>query len=278
MAGTRRGRHFEDGLHGSAGRVIGTLRPAPNADSSVRAGGEIVVLRCAGAPVTGIASLSHRGGTAWPILTAEARCWNPYENAAVIVSGIVADELGQPTPCPKYDVAGLIEHLVESGPPGGRLSAAGRQPPPGDESAHVELSDAPGQLRSAAEQAAQSWGDNSSLSLSTQCRGRGVRGGPPCGHVPGRAGRTRLGLGRATGQIDKLDPSLALPALEGARAMIKPQYRNMVEPGAPFGAEVYPAPGADDWERLAAFMDATHGQTLVHKWRAGRRPSIDMAS
>ena len=61
-------------------------------------------------------------------------------------------------------------------------------------------------------------------------------------------------LARATGQLDKLDPSLAWPALEGARATIKPQYRNMVEPGAPFGAEVFPAPGADDWERLAAFM------------------------
>ena len=42
-------------------------------------------------------------------------------------------------------------------------------------------------------------------------------------------------LARATGQTDKLDPSLALPDLEGARAMIKPQYRNMVEPGAPLG-------------------------------------------
>jgi hypothetical protein len=38
-----------------------------------------------------------------------------YENAAVIVSGIDADELGHPTPCPKYDVAGLIDHLVEAG-------------------------------------------------------------------------------------------------------------------------------------------------------------------
>ena len=47
-------------------------------------------------------------------------------------------------------------------------------------------------------------------------------------------------------------PSL-LPALEGARAMIKPHFRDMVEPGAPFGAEVRPPPGADDWERLAAF-------------------------
>jgi uncharacterized protein (TIGR03086 family) len=61
-------------------------------------------------------------------------------------------------------------------------------------------------------------------------------------------------LARATGQVGQLDPSLAVPALEGARAMIKPQYRNLVEPGAPFGAEVSPAPDADDWERLAAFM------------------------
>ncbi len=69
-----------------------------------------------------------------------------YENAAVIVSGIVADELGHPTPCPRYDVAGLIDHLVEAGH---RAAALGRgqAPPPGDESPHVELSDAPGQLR-----------------------------------------------------------------------------------------------------------------------------------
>ena len=60
-------------------------------------------------------------------------------------------------------------------------------------------------------------------------------------------------LARATGQTGKLDPSLAGPALEGARAMIKPRYRNMAGPGTPFGAEVCPAPCADDWERLAAF-------------------------
>ena len=61
-------------------------------------------------------------------------------------------------------------------------------------------------------------------------------------------------LARATGQLDRLDPSLALPALDGARAMIEPQYRNMVEVGTPYAAEVPPPPGADDWERLAAFM------------------------
>jgi len=59
-----------------------------------------------------------------------------YENAAVIVSGIGADELGHPTPGPTYDVASLIDHLVEAG----RRAAAlgrGQAPPPGDESPHV---------------------------------------------------------------------------------------------------------------------------------------------
>jgi Mycothiol maleylpyruvate isomerase N-terminal domain len=41
----------------------------------------------------------------------------------VIVSGIDADELDHPTPCPKYDVAGLIDHLIEAGH---RAAALGR--------------------------------------------------------------------------------------------------------------------------------------------------------
>jgi uncharacterized protein (TIGR03086 family) len=177
-----------------------------------------------------------------------------YENAAVIVSGIDADELGRPTPCPKYNVAGLINHLFEAGH---RAAALGRgqAPPPGDGSPHVELSDAPGQLRIAAEQAGQAWGDDSSLSLShTMPWGEEYTGATLVDMYLAELAAHAWDLARATGQTDKLDPSLALPALEGARAMIKPQYRDMVEPGAPFGAEVSPPPGADDWERLAAFM------------------------
>jgi uncharacterized protein (TIGR03086 family) len=185
-----------------------------------------------------------------------------YENAAVIVSGIAADELGHPTPCPKYDVAGLIDHLVEAGH---RAAALGRgqAPPPGDESPHVDLSDAPGQLRSAAEEAAQAWVDDSSLSLRhTMPWGEEYTGATLVDMYLAELAGHAWDLARATGQIDKLDPALALPALEGARAMIKPHYRNMVEPGAPFGTEVYPAPGADDWERLAAFMGRDPRTTL----------------
>jgi uncharacterized protein (TIGR03086 family) len=186
-----------------------------------------------------------------------------YENAAVIVSGIVTGELDHPTPCPKYDVAALIDHLVEAGH---RAAALGRgqAPPPGDESPHVELSHAPGQLRSAAEQAAEAWGDDCSLSSKyTMPWGEEYTGAYLVNMYLAELAAHAWDLARATEQIDKLDPSLALPALEGARATIKPQYRNMVASGAPYGEEVHPASGADDWERLAAFMGRNPRTTLV---------------
>ncbi len=177
-----------------------------------------------------------------------------YENAAVIVSAIPLERLGDRTPCPRYDVAGLIDHLVEAGH---RAAALGRgqAPRPGDESPHVELSDAPAQLRRAATEAAEAWGDEAALtSRLTMPWGEEYTGATLIDMYLAELAAHAWDLARTTGQLDRLDPSLALPALDGARAMIKPQYRNMVEPGAPFGAEVPPPAGADEWELLAAFM------------------------
>jgi uncharacterized protein (TIGR03086 family) len=177
-----------------------------------------------------------------------------YENAAVIVSAVTQDQLGYPTPCPKYDVAALIDHLVEAG---NRAAALGRgqAPPPGDESPHVELSDAPAQLRRAAEEAAAAWGgDDASSSTFTMPWGEDYTGADLVDMYLTELATHAWDLAKATSQLDKLDRSLALPALDGARVMIKPQYRDMVEPGSPFGAEVPLPPGADDWERLAALM------------------------
>ena len=55
-----------------------------------------------------------------------------YENAAVIMSGTKAEQVTLPTPCPGYDVAGLIDHMVDAGY---RAAALGRgqTPPAGDE-------------------------------------------------------------------------------------------------------------------------------------------------
>jgi uncharacterized protein (TIGR03086 family) len=176
-----------------------------------------------------------------------------YENAAAIVSGIDPDQLGHPTPCRKYDVAGLVDHLVEAG----RRAAAlgrGQAPPPGDESPHVELPDAPGQLRRAAQEAAQAWGDDSRLSSRlTMPWGEEYTGDAVVDMYLAELAAHAWDLARATGQLGRLDPFLAGPALGGARAMIKPGYRDLVEPGSPFAAEVPPPLGADDWERFAAF-------------------------
>jgi uncharacterized protein (TIGR03086 family) len=177
-----------------------------------------------------------------------------YENAAAIVSGITAGQLGHRTPCRDYDVASLIDHLVEAG----RRAAAlgqGQAPPAGDESPHVELLDAPAQLRHAAGEAAQAWGEDSRLSSRfTMPWGEEHTGATLADMYLAELAAHTWDLARATGQLTRLDPMLAVPALHGARATIKPQYRDMVGPGSPFGAEVQPTPDADDWERFAAFM------------------------
>jgi uncharacterized protein (TIGR03086 family) len=193
--------------------------------------------------------------------------FDSYENAAMIVSGIDAEQLGHATPCPNYDVAGLIDHLVEAGHRAAALGG-GQAPPPGDESPHVELSDAPGQLRCGAQEAEQAWNDESRLSSRfTMPWGEEYTGATLVDMYLAELAAHSWDLARATEQVHRLDPSIAAPALEGARAMIKPQYRNMVEPGVPFGAEVAPPDGADDWDRLAAFMGRrrTDGRCSVRR-------------
>jgi uncharacterized protein (TIGR03086 family) len=176
-----------------------------------------------------------------------------YENAAMIVAGIRAEELGDPTPCHNYDVAGLVDHLIEAGH---RAAALGRGqvPPAGDRSSRVELSEAPGQLRRAAEEAAQAWGDESQLSsMFTMPWGEEYSGATLVDMYLAELAAHAWDLARATGQLDRLDGSLPVPALIGARAMIKPEYRDAMGPGSPYGAEVSPPAGADEWERFVAF-------------------------
>ena len=154
-------------------------------------------------------------------------------NAAVIVSGIGAGELGHPTPCPGYDVAALIDHLVEAGHRAAALaaSAPARRRVPSRGAVRR-----PGSLRSAAEQAARAWGGDASLSVRYPMPwGQEYTGAILVDMYLAELAAHAWDLARATGQTGKLDPSLAGPALEGARAMIKPAYRNLAGPGAPFG-------------------------------------------
>ena len=69
-------------------------------------------------------------------------------------------------------------------------------------------------------------------------------------------------LARATGQLDGLNPSLPAPALDGARAMIKSEYRDLVEPGSPFGRRSYRRPGPTTGNASPPSWDATRGHRL----------------
>jgi uncharacterized protein (TIGR03086 family) len=146
-----------------------------------------------------------------------------YENAAVIASGVTAEQVTFRTPCPGYDVAGLIDHMVEAAY---RAAALGRgqTPPVGDDSPHIELADATAQLRRAAEEAAQVWGDDSRSSSSfTMPWGEEYSGVTLVDMYLAELAAHAWDLALATGQIDRLDPSLVVSALDGARAMIKPE-------------------------------------------------------
>jgi uncharacterized protein (TIGR03086 family) len=176
-----------------------------------------------------------------------------YENAAVIVTGIGPDQLRNATPCPGYDVAGMIDHVVEAGH---RAAALGRgqAPPSGDASPHVDLSEAPDRLRTAAQGAAAAWADDIRLvTTTTMPWGEQYTGAAVIDMYLLELAAHAWDLAEATGQLDRLAPTVAAPALSGAHAFIKPEFRDMVGPGAPFGAEVPPPPGATDWERFVAF-------------------------
>jgi uncharacterized protein (TIGR03086 family) len=176
-----------------------------------------------------------------------------YEQAAAVVEGVEPVQLGGPTPCPDYDVATLVDHLVGAAR---RAVALGRgETPTGEEFPHVELAAAPAALRSAGREAQAAWSDDARLgAMLTMPWGETYSGTTLVDMYLAELAAHAWDLAVATDQLGRLDCDLAGTALDGARAMLKPEYRNRMGEGSPFGSEV-PAPGdATAWERLAAFM------------------------
>jgi uncharacterized protein (TIGR03086 family) len=176
-----------------------------------------------------------------------------YEQAAAAVSAITPEQLPLPTACLKYDVAGLIDHIVGAGH---RIVSMGEgKPVVGDDFPHIELADAPGELQQARKAAEAAWGDDHKLDATiTMPWGETYDGYTVVNMYLAELATHTWDLAAATGQLSSLDTGLAPRALEGARAMLKPEYRNLMEDGSPFGAEVEAPADATDWERLAAFM------------------------
>lgn len=176
-----------------------------------------------------------------------------YDHAAAIVGGIDRASLGRPTPCPSYDVAALVDHLVGAGH---RAAALGRgETPTGNELPHVELAGAPDELRSTGKEAAAAWSDDRRLAATvTMPWGEAYTGETLVDMYLAELAAHAWDLAVATGQLERLDARLAPVALEAARGMLKPEYRNLAEPGSPYGDEVAAPADATDWERFAAFL------------------------
>jgi uncharacterized protein (TIGR03086 family) len=176
-----------------------------------------------------------------------------YDHAAEVVAGVKRDQLPDPTACPRFDVEALVDHLVGAGH---RAAAFGRGEVPTDgEFPHVDLADAPGQLRAAGQDARAAWSDPARLDATIDLPwGEVYRGATVVDMYLAELATHTWDLAAASGQLGVLDADLAGPALDGARAMLKPEYRDLLEAGSPYGQET-PAPDdATTWEQLAAFM------------------------
>ncbi|NNN09320.1 MAG: TIGR03086 family protein [Acidimicrobiaceae bacterium] len=179
--------------------------------------------------------------------------FHAYDHAADVVAGVNPDQLESPTTCPDYDVAALVDHLVGAGH---RAVALGRgESPGGDEFPHVELSDAPEQLRRAGQEARAAWSDDARLVATvTMPWGETYSGSTLVDMYLVELATHAWDLAAATDQLDQLDSDLATNALVGAHSMLKPEYRNAMGDGSPFGSEVQAPTDSSPWERLAAFM------------------------
>lgn len=163
-----------------------------------------------------------------------------------IIRGVRPEQQHLPTPCPKYDVGALVNHLV------GWLShfaaAASGQTAPGDPAAH-QVGDAPGEeFHAAAQRAVDAF------------RGGAAQHPIDLGHGP-QPGTIVFDmmlieyighgwdLAKATGQPAPFPPEAAEAALAAARQMLKPEYRGEV-----FGEPVPVPDDAPPVDRLVAFI------------------------
>jgi uncharacterized protein (TIGR03086 family) len=173
------------------------------------------------------------------------------EQTGAIIANVRADQASLPTPCARWDVRALINHVVldvqhfTASASGERWEA---------HETDVIGDDWAGACRRAADELLEAW------------RRHGVAGRTmhlPFGDMPASWSVSQhiadvvvhgWDVARATGQPIELDPDVGELALEWARQSLKPEFRGDEESGRSFGPEVAVRDDAPVHDRLVGFF------------------------
>ncbi len=179
------------------------------------------------------------------------------EQGEAVVAGIRPDLAELPTPCPAWDVRGLVNHMVLDL----RHFDERVRGEPRSEDGDVLGEDWAESYRAAAGALLQAWRADGALDRTIEAQN---------GKMPARwfLGQHLLDiavhdwdLAVATGQSAELDPDVARAALAWAKENIKPEFRGEEGTGKSFGVEVPVPEDAPVYERLVGFMGRDPGWT-----------------
>ncbi len=174
------------------------------------------------------------------------------ESTKAVLAAVTKEQLGDPTPCASWDVAGLINHMI--GAQHFFLAGVTGAKPAGD-SPDFAAGDFVSAFDDASSQALAAFSAEGVMESTLTT---------PLGPMPGAAFAGLAStdafvhgwdLAKAIGLSTDLAPDLAAALLEGAQQSIQDAFRG--PEGAPFGVERAAPDGATAADRLAAFLGRT---------------------
>lgn len=165
------------------------------------------------------------------------------------LAGVNADQLQASTPCASWDVAALINHVVDAQ----GFFAAGVQgtPPAGGETNHAE-GDYLAAYDTAAAQTMEVFSADGVLEKMCDLPFGSMPGAAVMGLAMSDTFQHAWDLAKATGQSTDLAPELATAILAQCQQSIPDTFRG--PEGAPFGAKAECADDACAADQLAAFL------------------------
>lgn len=168
------------------------------------------------------------------------------EQAGEVLAGVAADQWEMHTPCHEWDVARLVDHVIQSAR-NSEIRASGGKPDWTSAPPHAD--NAAADFQSAATALIAAW-RGADLDGTVEMPGMGeLPKRFPVDQITAEFAVHTWDLARATGQSTALDAQVGEAALSWARGTLKPQMR-----GEAFGEEVSIDPSAPLYDRLAAFF------------------------